>query len=154
MQNQGTGGRFKRLASRLKGLETRPPTPAPQGNQSQTSQVPNNDYDDKQRVQIRYEEAANQLNEAIKIRKGSWGSFDFQELRGEPTGFEDAQFKNKINVVLISRETSIKDRHGWSKFTYAVECVFTAFSPFAKNFLTVAKDAQSVMPFSPVLFLF
>ena len=149
MQNQGTGGRFRRLASKLKGRETPSPTTTATSSQgNQTSQVVNNDYDDRQRAQIRYKEAADQLKEAIKIRKGSWGSFDFEELSGEPEGFDDSQFKNKINAVLISRETSIKDRKGWSKFTYAVECVFTAFSPFAKNFLMVAKNAQSVMPLS------
>ena len=135
MQNQGTGGRFKRLTSRLIRRETPPPTPAPQGNQSQTSQVSNTDYNDRQLAQIRYKEAADRLKEAIKIRKGPWRSFDFEELSGEPEGFDDSQFKNKINAVLISRESSINDRKGWSKFTYAVECVFTAFSPFAKNFL-------------------
>ena len=139
------------MASRLKGRETPSPTTTATSSQgNQTSQVVNNDYNDRQRAQIRYKEAADQLKEAIKIRKGPWGSFDFEELSGEPEGFDDSQFKNKINAILISRETSIKDRKGWSKFTYAVECVFTAFSPFAKNFLMVAKNAQSVMPFSPV----
>ena len=76
-----------------------------------------------------------------------WGSFDFEELSNEPEGFDDLQFKNKINAVFVSRETSIKDRKGWSKFTYAVECVFTALSPLAKNFLMTIKDAQSVIPF-------
>src|SRR5271169_3050087 len=148
MQNQGTARRFKGLASRLKRREA-PPPPPPQGNQSQTSQAANNDYNDRQLVQARYKEAADRLKEAVEVRKGSWGSFDFEELSGEPEGFDDSQFKNKMNTVLMSREMSIKDRKGWSKFTYTVECVFTAFSPFAKKFLTVAKDAQSVMPLSP-----
>ena len=148
MENQGTGGRFRRLASRLKRRETPSPTTAVMDNQ--TFQVTDSHYNDRQRAQTRYEEAASLLKEAIKIRKGPWGCFDFEELSGEPEGFDDSQFKNKINAILISRETSIKDRNGWFKFTYAVECVFTAFSPFAKNLLMVAKDAQSVMPFSPV----
>ena len=37
--------------------------------------------------------------------------------------------------------------------THAVECVFTELSPFAKNFLMVAKDAQAVTPFTLVLML-
>ena len=53
--------------------------------------------------------------------------------------------------MLAARESSIKDRKGWSTFTYAVECVFTALSPFAKNFLTVAKDAQAVFPLFPLV---
>ena len=147
MQNQGTRSRLKRLASRLKGRPSPITSPA-LSQDNQASHAVNNDYDDRQRVQIKYEEAANDLKEAIKIRRDQWGSLDFEELSGEPEGFDDSQFKNKINAALISRETSIKDRKGWSKFTNAVECVFSAFSPFAKNFLMVAKDAQAVMPFS------
>ncbi len=116
-----------------------------QNNQSPASQLLNNNYDDRQRAQIRYKEAATELNEAIKSRKGSWGSFDLEELSGEPEGLDDAQFKNKINATLIAREKSIKDKKGWSNVTYAVECVFTALSPFAKIFLTVANNAQSVI---------
>jgi hypothetical protein len=154
MQNREAGGRFRRLASKLGGRETPRPTVAASshGNQDQTSQVIKNDYNDRQRAQTRYKETADQLKEAIKSRSGL-SSFDFEELTGEPEGFDDSQFKSKINAILTSREASIKDRKGWSKFTYAVECVFTAFSPFAKNFLTVAKNAQSVMTCLIVIFL-
>lgn len=151
MQNQ-TGSKFWRLASGLKWRGTPSLTAAAtssQGKQSQISQVDKDDKD-RQGAQIRYKEAAKQLKKSIEIRKGSLDSFDFGDLSGEPEGFDDSQFKSKIDAILISRETSIHDRKGWSRFIYAVECVFTAFSPFAKNFLTVAKDAQSVMPFSPV----
>lgn len=136
MQNQGRRGRFKSLKSKRKGSQSA---------QSQSSQANNNDYNDQQRVIIRYDEAVSQLKEAIKIRKGVWSSFDFDELPSEPGGFNDSQFQNKINAVLISQETSIKDKKGWSKFTHAVECVFMAFSPFAKNFLSNARNAQSVI---------
>ena len=148
MSNQEKGGRLSRFTSRLKGRKGRkgppPPTTSLRDGQSQTSEVANNDYNDRQRAQIKYIEAATQLREAIRIRKGHWNSFDFEELSGEPEGFDDSQFKNKINAVCKSRETSIKDRKGWSKFAYAIECVFTAFSPFAKNFLIIANNAQSV----------
>src|SRR5438876_6586181 len=149
MQNQGTEGKLRRLASRLKRRETpsRATTPTSSRN-NQASQAVNNDYDDRQLALNRYRKAADQLKEAINIRKDSWGSSDFEELSDEPEGFDDSQFKNKINAILISQETSIKDRNGWSKLTYAVECVFTALSPFAKNFLMATKDAQTVMPFS------
>jgi hypothetical protein len=143
---QGTGGSFKRLAAKLRGRAR--PLPQPPVTASQ-NQVIDNDYNDRQRAQRRYEEAANYLKEAMKLHKGpGTSSVDFEELSGETEHFDDAQFRNKINAMLVSRETSIKDRNGWAKFTNAIECVFTAFSPFAKNFLTVAKNAQSVIPFS------
>jgi hypothetical protein len=151
MNNKETRHRFKRLTSRSKGKETpSPTTTATSSPGAQTSQLLDNDYSDRQRVQSRYQEAATQLKEAIKIRKGPSDSFEFEELSGEPECFDDAQFKNKINAILTSRETSVTDRNKWSKFTYTVECVFTAFSPFAKNFLTIAKNAQSVSQYSLV----
>ena len=60
------------------------------------------------------------------------------------------KFKNNILKVLTAREKLFMDRKGWAKFTYAVECVFAAFSPLTKNFLIATKHAQSVMPFNRV----
>src|SRR5271169_4387056 len=147
MQNKGTGGRFKRLRSRLKGEETTPPKTTPTSSEdSQGSQAVNTDYNDRQLAVNRYKKAVDELKEAIKIRKGPGDPFDFEKFNDEPEDFDDSQFKNKVNAILISREASIKDRKGWSKFTYAVEYVFTALSPLAKNLLTATKGAQSVMP--------
>jgi hypothetical protein len=143
MEHHGTERRFRRLVSKVKRQKATPPTSSPPDNQ-----VVSNEYNDRQLAQVRYKEAANLLTVALSKSKGPWGSFHFEQLSGEPEGFDDLQFKNKINQVFMAREKSIKDRKGWAKFTYAVECVFAAFSPFAKNFLAVAKDAQSVIHLS------
>jgi hypothetical protein len=146
--NQGTGGRFKRLASKLKGRDQPPPNPTDSDASSQSQPI-NADYNDRERAQRRYEKAATQLKDAIKSQKGPGNSsFDFSD---DAEDFDDVQFKNKINAMLISREKSVKDRNGWAKFRNIVECVFTAFSPFAKNFLIVAQEAQSVIPFLFIL---
>jgi len=139
MQNETTRDKPRRLFPLRKGKKT-PPSPTP-------SAVPNK-YDDGQLAQNRYSEAANNLKKAIETRKGSWDSFDFDGLSCEPEGHDDSKLKDKISDVFLSRQASIKDRKGWAKLTYAVECVFTAFSPFAKNFVTIAGSAQSVIPFS------
>ena len=108
------------------------------------------DYGDRDRALARYKEAANLLKESIKARQGSWGSFaDLPGLTGEPGDFDDAKFRKSIDLALASKEAAIKDRRSWSKCRYTVECIFTALSPFAKNFLTIATNAQSVR--SPAL---
>ena len=104
------------------------------------------DYGDRERTITRYKEAANVLQEAIKSRQGSWELFDLQGLTGEPADFDDAQFRDKINLSIVSKGPHMKDQHSWSKCKQAIECIFTALSPFAKNFLKIAKDVQSVCP--------
>ena len=141
---------FSRLASKLKGREKPPPTtPAASSQDNQTPQAQNTDYNDRELALTRYKKAANQLKEAIKFQKGSWSAFVFDDLSDEFDNDNDLQFKNKINTILVSRESSVKDKKGWAKFMYAVECVFTALSPFAKNFLTATQGAQSVTSFQP-----
>jgi hypothetical protein len=151
MLGQRKKGRFGRLPLRLKGRDAAS-TAITVTQTNQTSQIVYMDYNDGQRARDRYKEAAKQLKDAIKIHSGL-GSFDFEELSGEPEGFDDSQFKNKINTALISREMSIKDRKGWPKFTHVVECVFTALSPFAKNLLMIAKDSQWVMSLVPFILI-
>ena len=100
-------------------------------------------FGDRERSRERYREASQLLHDAVK-GKDKWGAFDFPDLKGEPEGFSDSEFKNKINAVLQSRKEAMQGLSGWRKCEHAVQCAFTAFSPFAKNFLTIAKEAQQV----------
>ena len=109
------------------------------------------DSGDRRRAKERYKQAATLLEQSIQNRQGHWESFDFQDLSGEPENLDDSQFRNKINMALAAQETSIKDRTTWSKCKYTVECIFTALSPFAKNFLIIAKEVQSVILFLSLL---
>lgn len=113
---------------------------------SSQQQSSDDGYDDDRRARIRYKEAAKELKEAVKCCAGL-GSFDFEVPSDEPQDLNDSELINKINQMLRARETSIKDRRGWAKVTYAVECVFTAFSPLAKTILLVTKDADVVRLF-------
>ena len=59
-------------------------------NRGQTSMGAKNEYSDRQLAQNRYSEAVNNLKNAIKIRKGTWNSFDFDKLGSEPEGLDDS----------------------------------------------------------------
>jgi len=102
---------------------------------------------DTRRTRSKYLDAAKVLEETVKACEGRWGSFDFPELKGEPEDFDDSQFREKINIVMDARKTDINDETAWAKCKHAVQCAFTAFSPFAKHFLTIAKDVQAVCTF-------
>ena len=149
MQKPKTKSRFQFIPPGLKGRET-PSTASASPHENQLSHIVDKDYNDKQLVEKRYLKAVDELKEAIKIRKGPWESFNFEDLSNEPEGVDDSQFKNKINTVLLSHQASIKDRKGWSKLMYAVECVFTAISPLVKNLLLATQGAQSVILSLPI----
>jgi hypothetical protein len=97
---------------------------------------------------MRYFDSVKLLGEAVKSNNDMWGSFDCPELEGEPKDFDDSLFREKINAVMDARKTLVSDRTAWAKCRHAVQCAFTAFSPFAKHFLTIAKDCQAVFAHS------
>src|ERR1700737_1865004 len=98
----------------------------------------------RRRATAQYLKAAKALEEVVNGCKSQWGSFDFPELRGEPINPTDSQFKLKIETVLEAQKSNFKDQSAWEKCKHTVQCVFSALSPFAKNFLTIAAQAQSV----------
>jgi hypothetical protein len=139
-----------RISSWIRGKKSPPnPSPAnPTSTQTTRGSPPRieGDYGDRQRTNERYLEAAVLLEQAVKGRReqGDSDSYDFLEISGEPEKFDDAQFRNKINLALESRKGAIKDQTALSKCKNTVGCIFAALSPFAKNFLIIANDAQSV----------
>jgi hypothetical protein len=124
MQNQRRQSRFRLFASWLKARKTLS-------------------------VEKRYEKAIDELRQVIKIRKGSCGSFDFEELGNEAKSVDDSQLKNMINAVLLLRETSVNNRKEWSKIVYAVECVFMTPSSLSDHPLLSTRGAKLVILFLP-----
>jgi|SRR5277367_5533333 len=102
-------------------------------------------YGDRERTLERYREATKLLENTVKGRGKEWGVFDFPELKGEPESFDDSGFKDKIDTILQARRDAVKDRTALGMCGHALQRAFTAFSPFAKNFLTIASKAQSVL---------
>jgi hypothetical protein len=92
-------------------------------------------------------EAANILEEAIQGQEKRWGKFEFPELNGELERFDLSQFTTYINMLLDSCENKVQDETSWGKCEHVMKCLFTACSPFAKNFLMIAKEGQSVLPY-------
>lgn len=107
------------------------------------------DYGERQRTYDRYIEAISLLNQAIKRcpKYDPSLSYDFPELLGEPERFDDAKFRMGIYRALESRKAATKNPNTWAKAKNCIEGIFRALSPFAKNFLTIASQAQSVYQF-------
>lgn len=99
---------------------------------------------DNEKTRMRYLRATKQLEDAINGCEGAWGSFDFPELSGEPEDFGDSLFRGKIDTIMNAQKTNINDHTAWEKCRQAAQYAFTAFSPFAKCFLSIAKEGQAV----------
>jgi hypothetical protein len=129
------------------GRHSNPPNSAQPSNYAESSEfsdavVP--DYD-TQRTRNRHLEVCKLLVTSIKAsqQENTRNFLDFPELDGEHASFDEF-FLQKVNHLLESRRDDIKDETAWSKCRNTIECIFTAFSPFFKNFLSIAKNAQSV----------
>ena len=101
---------------------------------------------DRQRAVTGYLAAVEALQKAVQGRHNHWELFAFPslKLKGELEDLDAAQFKQKLNEVFEARENTMKNRERLAQCGHALASIFTAFSPFAKIFLAIAKDAQSV----------
>ena len=143
-----SGQKLRKTFSSLLQRKEQPPK-APQNSASQSehenpiSGVP--ESSDGHRTKARYLASIKALEEAVKGREHQWGCFDFPELQGELEDFHTSQLQDKINEALKAREHRVKDRKAWGKFRQLAETCFTTFTPFAMNFLTIAKEGSSVI---------
>jgi hypothetical protein len=94
------------------------------------------------RTRARYIEAARILHEATsKKRHNQWQNFEFPQLNGEPEGFDDPQFRNRLDQVLEKGKPERVDRSMCEMAKNSVRHMCNALSPFAKHFLIIAKEA-------------
>jgi hypothetical protein len=99
---------------------------------------------DTTNVMLRYERAREKLQVSLKAARNEWGSFDFAVLSAIPED-DVARLQGEINKVLDARKEAKDNPTKWRMCKGIVENVFTAMSPFAKNFLSVTKDAAQVL---------
>lgn len=67
----------------------------------------------------------------------SWTQWELEDV-------DDSQFKIRLDSLLEANKNMVKDRTTWTKCGHTIECFFTAFSPFAKSFLMIAKEGSAV----------
>lgn len=92
----------------------------------------------------RYEAARTKLNYSLKLRRKDWGTFEFPELQTISEQQDSAKLQSEIDKVMNARKDKIANPTAWIKSKGIVKQIFMALSPFAKNLLTVAQNAQSV----------
>lgn len=97
---------------------------------------------DSERTRLGYAKAAQRLQKALELGRTNWKGFTFSDDRDIPETV--SQMHVELEVALKSWKVSRENPDLWSKAKHIAEQMFTATSPFFKNFLTVARSAQSV----------
>jgi hypothetical protein len=83
------------------------------------------------------------LKASLSGARNEWGSFEFPEIDAIPE-HEVSKLQAGIKKLLNDRKEATENPTKWETCKGIAENVFIAMSPFAKHFLTVAKEAQSV----------
>jgi len=99
---------------------------------------------DGERTKARYEKAAKKLQKSLELGRRSWEGFTFVDHHGVSQTV--SQMRKDLEMAMKPWKVSAENPALWSKVKHTAAQVFTATSPFLKNFLTVAKSAGSVCP--------
>jgi hypothetical protein len=101
-------------------------------------------FGDRERTEERYDKAIAQLEESLKLRRPNWEALKIPDFKKLPETQSLPQLQVEIKKLLDARKTPIKAQTFWSKSKITMERIFTATSPFAKNFLQIAKEGVQV----------
>ena len=74
------------------------------------------------------------------------GNLHLSKLGDEMEDFHDSQLREQIDETLKIMNISIEDQDALGKCRHIIQCMFTALSPLAKNFLTIASTGSNVFP--------
>jgi hypothetical protein len=101
---------------------------------------PDERFRDRQATKLRYEKAVKQLHKALLTPRGKWRSFKVPEF--------DETFTNPIRQLRDQIDNTLSGPKNIEKKGF-IEKGFRAMSPFAKNFLRIAKEGQSLPVLNP-----
>lgn len=97
---------------------------------------------DRKRTLMRYVAAVEELKAALSLRRPGWEIFEFPEFDVIPESDESlALLQEAIDEKLNSCQ-DLGDKSIWQQGKTLAERLFVALSPFANNFLSVAKGAS------------
>lgn len=105
--------------------------------------------DDTQRTKERYVEAVEKLRKAVNTQKrvqGPWMPGEFDSIKGEPESYKDLEFRKKLDKVFEIKNPKVEDQTLWERGKGIMRYLCHTLAPFAKNFLTIAKEGAAVFP--------
>ena len=111
--------------------------------------VPPDAFGDRKATEERYKAASKRLEDALTIRRANWKAFDIPTVSLDLCANDPIpQLREQLNLTLEARRNVVENRDFWAKGKNIVERTFTAISPFAKNFLVIARQGAAVLSVS------
>jgi hypothetical protein len=100
---------------------------------------------DRERTEKRYRKAVEQLHKSVKLPRKNWEAFEIPDFKNLADVINPIpQLQEDIKKTLDARASSFKDPRFWSTSKRVAEKIFTAITPFAINFLSVANEGSAV----------
>jgi hypothetical protein len=124
----------------FKSLDEPVDSPPAYSSHSSIPASPDERFRDRQLTKARYETSVKKLHKALKTPRGKWESFrvpEFDDTLVDPI----RQLRDQIDNTLSGPKSIEKKSF--------IEKGFRAMSPFAKNFLRIAKEGQSLPVLNP-----
>ena len=97
---------------------------------------------DDKRTTLRYTKAVKDLKKSLELGRENWVGFAFPDV--ESVSETITPMRGELETALNAWKLSRENPDLWSKAKQRAAQIFTATSPFFKNFLTVSMNAQSV----------
>lgn len=92
----------------------------------------------------RHNAAIEKLKNCLNYRRDDWRSFGYPSLHTWPEQADLSGLRHEVEKVLDAKRQSIRNTTAVSKSKTVIKCIYDALTPFLKNFLTVARNVQSV----------
>ena len=112
-----------------------------------SGQPVNRALSDDKRTTLHYAKAVKDLKKSLELGRENWDGVAFPDVEGVSETI--TQMRGELETALNAWTLSRDNPDLWSKAKHRAAQVFTATSPFFKNFLIVAMNAQSVRPLQP-----
>src|SRR5271170_4167528 len=100
---------------------------------------------DRERTETRYRKAVEELQKSVKLPRKNWEGFEIPKLKTLADVINPVpQLQEDIKKTLDARASSFNDPGFWATSKRVTEKIFTAVTPFAINFLSVANEGSAV----------
>lgn len=111
---------------------------------SRTQPIPLSISRDRQQSMDRYAHAETTLRKALQRGQNRWKSVEIPSFGMNEERLDEMQLLDRVNTILDTQRSAGVAKSYWEQCKRVIQSIFTATSPFATTFLTMARNGSSV----------